>query len=261
MRVFTKESLIQMFLSIQQMGWVPNARPGNDGAVGNTLEDLLGITENNLPLANAGEWEIKAQRANTRALGTLCHLDPSPRAVSLVTRLLLPKYGWVHKKAGTDYPAAELSFRQTISAPVRTDRGFGIEVDHTQRKVVVSFDANAVDQRHADWLESVRRRAGIGELSPQPYWGISDLLHKVGSKLHNCFFLLADSKKVEGMEHFRYSKILMLSNLDPDRLLDAIEVGKIKVDFDVRTGHNHGTKFRMYRRDLPAIYGSVTEVT
>ncbi|MGC8546014.1 MAG: MvaI/BcnI family restriction endonuclease, partial [Athalassotoga sp.] len=35
------------------MGWISNNRPGNVGGIGNTLEDLLGIKENHLPLPNA----------------------------------------------------------------------------------------------------------------------------------------------------------------------------------------------------------------
>ncbi len=42
------------------------------------LEDLLGIEENNLPIPNAAEWELKAQRANTSALTTLFHIEPQP---------------------------------------------------------------------------------------------------------------------------------------------------------------------------------------
>ena len=60
MKTFTKESLIAELMAISSGGWVESCRaPGNDGAVGNTLEGLLGITENNLPLPNAAEWEIK----------------------------------------------------------------------------------------------------------------------------------------------------------------------------------------------------------
>ena len=33
---------------------------GMHGGVGNTLEDLLGIEENNLPIPNAAEWELKS---------------------------------------------------------------------------------------------------------------------------------------------------------------------------------------------------------
>ena len=86
----------------------------NDGAIGNTLEDLLGISENNLPLLNAAEWELKTQRRNTVALLTLFHLEPSPRALHIAD-YLVENYGWPHKLAGTKYPDGEKSFRQTLS--------------------------------------------------------------------------------------------------------------------------------------------------
>lgn len=30
--------------------------------------------------------------------------------------------------------------------------------------------------------------------------------------------------------------------------------GKIYIDFDARTGHNHGTKFRIKYNDIPSLY-------
>ena len=104
MKVFTKEDLIYSLKAIRDLGWVLNARPGNAGGVGNTLEDLLGIEENNLPLPNASEWELKCQRSNTTSLITLFHMEPSPRAFKFVPNILLPKYGWPHEEAGTRYP-------------------------------------------------------------------------------------------------------------------------------------------------------------
>src|ERR671939_748118 len=139
-KLVTKEELIKALKTICQLELVESTRPGNAGAVGNTIEDLLGIKENNLPIPNAAEWELKGQRIGTTSLISLFHLDPSPRSASLVTRLLLPKYGWAHKEAGLRYPETELSFRQTINGLMRTDRGFGIEVDYKNRKVIVSFD-------------------------------------------------------------------------------------------------------------------------
>jgi len=32
------------------------------------------------------------------------------------------------------------------------------------------------------------------------------------------------------------------------------------VDFDARTGHNHGTKFRLHQNKLPLLYKNVIEV-
>jgi len=99
-------------------------RQGNQGSVGNTLEDLLGIEENNLPIPNASEWELKAQRKNTTSLTTLFHCEPSPRAIKFVPQILLLKYGLKHQEAGIKYPENEMSFRQTISGKSRSDRGF-----------------------------------------------------------------------------------------------------------------------------------------
>lgn len=260
MRTFTKDTLKRPILEIWELGWVQSARPGNAGAVGNTLEDPLGIEENNLPLPNAAEWELKTQRADTSSLTTLFHMEPSPRAMKMVSRVLLPNYGWPHAKAGVRYPDDEMSFRQTISGVSRSDRGFTVLVNRRRKKIEVSFDASFVSNRHAEWLESVKTRAGLGELNPMPYWGFNDLFHKAGTKLHNTFFILAERKRENRGEYFRYSRFLILQELRIDRFTDAIAKGDILIDFDARTRHNHGTKFRLRQNRLPDLYDSVEEI-
>src|SRR4030042_4391790 len=99
MELLSKAELINRLKEIEGMGWIANARPGNAGGVGNTLEDLLGIAENNLPIPNAAEWELKCQRSNTSALTTLFHMEPSPRALKFVTSIFLLKCGWRHEEA------------------------------------------------------------------------------------------------------------------------------------------------------------------
>ena len=260
MKTFTKDSLIRALIEIRELGWVPNARPGNDGGVGNTLEDLLGIEENNLPIPNAAEWELKCQRTNTTSLNTLFHMEPSPRAMRIVPQILLPKYGWRHTSAGIRYPQDEMSFRQTIHGKARSDRGFGVLVNSDERKIEVSFDSDFVDARHGDWLESVSARAGLAELDPKPYWGFDDLFHKAGTKLHNTFFALADRKRIDGVEHFHYTRFLVLEGFEIDRFVAAIANADVLIDFDARTGHNHGTKFRLRRNKLPDLYAKAQEI-
>lgn len=258
--IYTKESLIAKLKEIKAMGWIESGRHGNDGGVGNTIEDLLGIEENNLPIPNAAEWELKCQRLNTSSLTTLFHMEPSPTALKFVPSILMPKYGWAHKEAGKKYPESERSFRQTISAISRSDRGFKVILDKESQKVLVSFDSSAVSERHRDWLESVHRSVGLNELNPQPYWGFQDLYHKAGTKLHNCFFVGAEVKKIDGKEYFKYSKIMKLSGFSLDKFINSIEIGDILVDFDARTGHNHGTKFRFRNSRLHELYQNVEEV-
>ena len=199
MQIYSKESLIQKLEELANKGWIKNERKGNDGAVGNTLEDYLGITENNLPIPNAAEWELKAHRSTSTALITLLHLEPSPQGLSLVSNMLLPKYGWKHQKAGIKYPESEMSFRQTITCPRCSDRGFRVVINRDEKKVEISFDSSCIDERkHAEWKSQVNERVGLNELNPQPYWGFSDLEHAIGAKLHNCFYVVADVKSENG---------------------------------------------------------------
>ncbi len=254
MKTYTKESLISAIQEIRAAGWIESARHGNDGAVGNTLEDLLGIEENNLPIPNAAEWELKAQRADTTSLTTLFHKEPSPIALRFVPQILLPKYGWAHQGAGIKYPTNEKSFRQTIKAGVYSDRGFTVVVNWDERKVMISFDSSRIPDRHDAWRETVKQDAGLGELEFQPYWGFDDLFHKAGTKLHNCFFIKALRKREDGKEFFHYQEILMLKGLSQEKFINAIEAGVVLVDFDARTGHNHGTKFRISQAAIPSLY-------
>ena len=260
MNLITKEDLINALKDIRNKGWIPNARHGNAGGIGNTLEDLLGIEENNLPIPNAAEWELKCQRSASSSLTTLFHMEPSPRVIRFVPAVFLPKYGWPHQQAGCHYPEGEMSFRQTINGLSRTDRGFGLVIDRESQKVVISFDSSQVDARHNEWLKTVETRVGLEELNPQPYWGFDDLFHKAGTKLLNCFYVQADVKRVEGKELFRYSKIMMLQKFSLDEFLEAIENGNVLIDFDARTGHNHGTKFRLRQNSLQYLYAEVTEI-
>src|SRR3989338_8982164 len=110
MELYTKNDLITKLKQIRDKKWILGGRQGNVGGIGNTIEDLLGIKENNLPIPNAAEWELKCQRADTSSLTTLFHMEPSPRAVKFVPAVLLPLYGWKHQSI-----PKEMSFRQTIN--------------------------------------------------------------------------------------------------------------------------------------------------
>ncbi len=260
MIIYTKESLIAELKAINEQGWIDSCRGGNCGSIGNTLEDLLGIEENNLPIPNAAEWELKTQRLNTTALVTLFRSEPSPRAIKFVPQLLLPYYGWKHENAKKKYPENELSFRQTISCKSTSDRGFQVQIDRAQKKILISFDSTKVSDRHSSWLANVEKNIGLKQLDPQPYWGFDDLFYKAGTKLLNCFFVQAEVKKDSDKYYYRYSKVQMLQKFSFEGFLRSIEIGNVLIDFDARTGHNHGTKFRMRQNCLPDFYEDITNI-
>jgi hypothetical protein len=190
------------------------------------------------------------------------HLQPSPIAAKIVSNILLPLYGWRHKKAGKGYPETEKSFRSTTSATTFTNRGFVIVVDRQQQKVRFVFDASKADTSDRiirDWLATVERRVGLGPITPEPFWGFENLKYAIGSKILNCFYVIADRKIERGHEYFKYENLFILSGFSFEGFMDAIESGFVLVDFDARTGHNHGTKFRLKQGFWPKLYSNVIQ--
>ena len=58
-------------------------------------------------------------------------------------------------------------------------------------------------------------------------------------------YVKAETKHISGYECFKYNEIEAYVDPTLERFLALVESGAIYVDFDARTGHNHGTKFRI----------------
>ncbi|MBU4319832.1 MAG: hypothetical protein KJ739_01905 [Nitrospinae bacterium] len=76
----------------------------------------------------------------------------------------------------------------------------------------------------------------------------------------NCFYVIADTKIEDKHEYFKYEKLLILSGFSFEKFLNCAENGYLYVDFDARTGHNHGTKFRLRQDKLPSLYEQVNVI-
>jgi len=250
-----KEKLIE----IKAMGWIQNRRQGNAGGVGNTLEDLLDVAENNLQLPDFGAWELKSQRSDTGSLLTLFHVEPEPRRARIVPRILLPFYGWPHQEAGTTYPATEKSFRQTINTTNCSDRGFKVNVDRINECIFVTFDYTRIDDRHANWRRFIITGIGTSDVSPNPYWSFSTISNKLENKINNLLYFKAERKTENGIEFFKYNQFEAYTDPSLEKFLQLMEQGYLYIDFDARTGHNHGTKFRIKPLKKNELYANQVE--
>ncbi|MDR1563687.1 MAG: MvaI/BcnI family restriction endonuclease [Oscillospiraceae bacterium] len=245
---------------IKNMGWIENRRPGNAGGVGNTLEDLLEVAENNLQLPDFGEWELKSQRGDSGALLTLFHVEPEPRKARIVPKILLPLYGWAHQKAGTLHCETERRFSLTINAKSYSNRGFKVNVDRECKCIYISFDYFKIDSELKEWREFIQSGVGTADINPNPYWSFDTITKKLKEKLNNLLYFRAERKIENGIEHFKYNTFEAYIDPDLEKFLRLVEQGAIYVDFDARTGHNHGTKFRIKPDKKVELYNSQLEV-
>lgn len=61
-------------------------------------------------------------------------------------------------------------------------------------------------------------------------------------------------------QYYHSNNVLMLKSVDKEKFIEAVEKGVIYVDFDARTGHNHGTKFRIKSKDISLLYAEAIKV-
>jgi hypothetical protein len=74
--IVTLGDFIREFTVIKEMGWIQTHRSGPTG-VGKTLEDLLGIPENNLDQPDFGDYELKSCRIDSQSMLTMFTRAPS----------------------------------------------------------------------------------------------------------------------------------------------------------------------------------------
>ena len=257
MTLFSEEELVSEFNNEIADRWYPEGRQGNDGSAGNTLEDLLGVEENNLRLPDWGDIELKTKRIESQSLITLLHREPQPNAS---VPKLLSSLGWKHQKAGTDYPADEMSFRSTTRANDYSDRGFAIlfkdnEIHFEFQPDEVNCEAadrTKIYPTYGDWLADVKKRKSPNYAEVFPiYWTKNYVQAEIRNKLDNTLFCLVKSKVIGGVKHFNYVSATLFKGFKESKIDTLFSNKSLYVDFDARTHHNHGTKFRV---DISAIH-------
>ncbi len=261
-RIYTKKTLSQALISIKNQGWIPNTTgKSGDGVPGDILEALLGVPRNNLPIADASGWELKTHKNGSGAMVSLSHKEMKSDAVTrgVVPKMMLPIFGWPHQEAGLLYPATELSLRTDIVGDKWNGRGFKLEVNETEQRVYVAFDPSKVSSDNKTWKAGVEQKLQTIPFS-EPYYDFSDFYKTIGRKFLNCFFVKFDETVINNVQHFQYTDAYILEDVDVRRFMKGIENGDVKIEYDARTGHNHGTKMRMFEDDIPDVYLKVTKI-
>lgn len=242
--------------------WIPEGRLGNDGSAGNTLEDLLGVGENNLKIPDWGTYELKAHKKESSSLLTLLHREPLPRAS---VPKLLKALGWRHQQAGDRYPDREMSFRSTTRASAPSVRGFQVDLYFEQNRIEFRYlpdavrreltDSTGVFGTYGDWADDLEKREfHYSEVLPV-YWNIDWLIEELISKLDNTLLAIYEVRgsRARGRE-FLYTDVVVMSGFRADKLETLFEEHALLVDFDARTGHNHGTKIRIDVKHLGRLF-------
>ncbi len=246
--------------------WHQGTRPGNDGEPGNTLEDLLGVAENNLKLPDFGGLvELKTHGFEGGSLLTLIHREPEP---GRVVPKLLKSMGWGHQEAGREKPADEMSFRSTTYGHGFSARGFKIAIDDDNLEFIYEpsevsrsqSDVTGNYNTYGDWADAIEeRRPHYSEHFPV-YYNKEYILEECFGKLDTTFLTFYKKRGPKGNRFYWYQEGFIGRGLRREMFDVLINEGALFLDFDARTGHNHGTKLRVKKSDLPRLFSEYIQV-
>lgn len=104
--IYTLNDFIVEFEKVKAMGWIKTHRAGPTG-IGKTLEDLLGIPENNLDEPDFGDYELKSCRIDSNSMLTMFTRAPEPRRANTYLRM---KYGYSSIAYDNDEKVLPLNF-------------------------------------------------------------------------------------------------------------------------------------------------------
>jgi hypothetical protein len=214
------DDFVQRLREIKAMGFVESHRSGNTG-IGKTLEDLLGIEENNVQGPDAVGVELKSVRRSSGSLTTLFTKEP-PRGAEhrpFWGQEMVRELGYVDDKGRE-------ALKVTIEPDNPNNRGFFL--DYTDSEIIIKH----VDQ------------------GPCAIYPLSFLQDRFEEKFPQLVMVFADTETRDGNEYFHYNEAYHLDGFNPSEFLQMMREGVITVDLrmhlkDSGANRNRGTAWRI----------------
>ena len=216
----TFPEFVERLREIKAMGYVETHRNADTG-IGKTLEDLLGIEENNIPGPDAAGVELKSARSNSGSLTTLFTKEP-PRGNQhrpLWGQEMIRELGYIDDE---DRPALKV----TIEPDVPNSQGFYL--DYTDSAVeIVNEDGGVCAIYPLEWLQE-----------------------KFEQKFPQLVMVFAETEMRDDREYFHYDEAYHLDGFDGNEFLNLMREGDITVDLRMHikesgANRNHGTAWRI----------------
>ena len=225
----TVDQFKEAFLRVKNKGFVRTARGGPTG-IGHTLQELLGLKEDNLALPDISFAELKAHRIGSSSMITLFTFNR--KAWKMKPLEAIRKYGTRDKN-----DRLGLYFTMT-----RTPNSTGLFL-HT--------DKTAVSVRHIS-----------GKIIAE--WNLEELAQQFIKKIPAMILVGAFSEMRDGREWFHYTRARILSGTSKETLLNQIMSDNVVVDLRLHdkgtSARNHGTGFRAHDDKLPLLFNQVKDI-
>ena len=231
--------LKQKLKEISEKEFIKSHRSNNTG-IGKTLEDEMGISENNLPEHDftIGKTliELKAQRIEAGTPVTLSTKEPIWK---------INKFEVIRKTGYLDKHGRQ-ALKIILSTRGYNPKGYKLEIRGFFRKRIAIVHHK------------------LGEVCFFDYEKLMDIIRtKLGE---NVLVVLADVKKKGSNEYFHYREAFYLSGFKSQEFKRMIKDGRIIWEFRLHLKsdtaiRDHGSGFRTVRKNLSGLYQKEIKLT
>lgn len=215
----TVEKFITKFKKLKAKGFIKTHRKGPTG-IGHTLEQELGMKENNIALPDLKGAELKAHRSDQNSMITLFTFNNKCWIMKPLTAI---------KKFGSKDKDGRIGLYYTMSLKPNSA---GLYLDVEETKI------------------SVRHKSGQLIVN----WDLERLAKRFKQKIPALILVNAETEERDGIEYFRFTKARLLKGTSPDLLHEQFKLQNILVDLRLHDkgtmARNHGTGFRAYENKL-----------
>ena len=239
--VSVANELLEKLHELHKRGFIPSITKGDPG-VGDTLENALGIQRNNKKTPDYKGIELKASRITkngekkTVTRSTLFTKVPD---TGLTYSEILDKYGKVQIPRGKTEPRKQIY--ETLSTQKYNAYGLKLSVDYDNDKLNLIDDAEPEPNLVSSWNLDILRKTLL-------------------VKHHETFWVKAASEMRNGIEYFRYDKVIHTKNPNALLLAPLIENGEITADLAAHikpdgTYRDHGLLFKIFPQNIHDLLG------
>lgn len=233
MMINHEKKLLAHFKNIKKLGWIETKRHG-DQMLGNALEDLLEVKENNQNEADWNNIELKTHRNTTNSPVSLFTKSPThPKSINSQLRV---KYGVSDNEHGL--PKLNTRVKGDSFNTHRGGFGFKLDINVNEKRIYLL----------------VKNLSNNQIVENEIYWDFDVIENAIKNKIKKIAVFYGDAKRENNKNFVRYTKMVMITGLTIENMLKALVSGNLYLE--LRLGvyssgkkygkfHDHGSGFRM----------------
>jgi len=223
--------------NIFDKGFIESIGNINDGDVGDTLQNELGIPRNNKKypdfLYGFKPIELKSKRRykkrkNEFNNSMISLFTTNQMGGPMNSRKIFKKYAYVSQ--------GKLSLKGNIYYGDYKKQGFKLDINND--KLIIK------KKKH-------------GQISHFEY---SVLLRHIKKKINYLLLVKAENKIIDGIEYFNYNEAYLYSHFVEDKFTNLLTNKKIIANFRMGSNKDHNFGFRIYEKDLDTLYKNKEQI-